>query len=247
MRADYFGMYKNSWLRLGVSNVVITSARPCRSNYAESRHRIQVEGPSVRLSGTCDWTIPQKDTLGVNVEVGASCTRTDEPRLVVDTLDPDDGETAHTFTFTPSATFDAWGLTKVNPGTLVVSGTFGQSGETRVEGGVLQIRGATAFTEAPLKVNGGELAFEPEAHLTLSQCVAFAGGSIRLFPGEDGSYDYWLGEPRIVVTAASVEGLPSVHAARGTYGAKVVDNQDGTFSVVVFPKPGLSIRLCLVK
>jgi len=63
-------------------------------------------------------------------------------------------------------------------------------------------------------VNGGELAFEPEAHLTL---------------------------------VTSVEGLPSVHAARGTYGAKVVDNQDGTFSVVVFPKPGLSIRLCLVK
>ena len=239
VRADYFGTYKNSWLRLGVSNVVITSARPCRSNYAESRHRIQVEGPAVRLSGTCDWTIPQRDTLGVSVEVGASCTRTDEPRLVVDTLDPDDGVTAHTFTFTPSATFDAWGITKVNPGTLVVSGTFGHSGETRVEGGVLQIRGATAFTAAPLRVNGGELAFEPAAQLMLSQGVAFAGGSIRLLPDEDGSYDYWLGGPRVVATAASVNRAPSVHSVRRMFGAKVAENPDGTFSVVIYPEHGL--------
>lgn len=63
----------------------------------------------------------------------------------------------------------------------------------------------------------------------------------------NGKYSHWQECPRVVAIAASVEGLPSVHAARGTYGAKVVDNQDGTFSVVVFPKPGLSIRLCLVK
>ena len=243
VRADYFGMYKNSWLRLGVSNVVITSARPCRSNYADSRHRIQVEGAPVRLTGTCDWTIPQKDSLGVNVEVGSSCERTDEPRLVVDTLDPDDGVTAHTFTFTPSATSDAWGLTKVNPGTLVVSGTFGHSGETRVEGGVLEIRGATAFTAAPLRVNGGELAFSPESRLTLSQGLEFAVGGIRLLPDEDGSYDYWLGSPRVVATAASVNRVPGVHSASRMFGAKVVENQDGTLSVVVFSKPSLSIHL----
>ena len=243
VRTDYFGIYQNAWMRLGVSNVVITSERPCRSNKAQDRHRLQVEGGAVRLTGTCDWTIPEKDTFGVNVEVGSASARTDEPRLIVDTLDPDDGETAHTFTFTPASTMDAWGLTKVNPGTLVVSGTYGHSGETRVEGGVLEIRGATVFSAAPLRATGGELAFSPDSLLTLPQGAVFDGGNVRLLPDGQGSYGYWLDGPRVVLTAASLEGRPRVRAARGKYYAKVVDNQDGTFSVVVSPDPGLIIEI----
>ncbi len=238
VRMDAFGMYKNSWLRFGVSNVVITSERPCRSNNAETRHRLQIEGSAVRLTGTCDWTIPKKDTFGVNVEVGSSRARTDGPRLVIDTLDPDDGVTAHTFTFMPTSTLDAWGLTKVNPGTLVISGSFDHSGETRLEGGVLAIRGATAFSAAPFRATGGELAFSPESQLTLSQGAVFDGGKIRLLPDERGSYDYWRAEARKVATAASIEGLPHVHSAGGWYRAEVVENPDGTASVVVSPDGG---------
>ena len=243
VRTDYFGIYQNAWMRLGVSNVVITSERPCRSNKAQDRHRLQVEGASVRLTGTCDWTIPKKDTFGVNVEVGSASARTGEPRLIVDTLDPDDGETAHTFTFTPASTMDAWGLTKVNPGTLVVSGTYGHSGETRVEGGVLEIRGATEFSAAPLRATGGELAFRSDSLLTLPQGAVFDGGNVRLLPDGQGSYGYWLDGPRVVLTAASVEGRPRVRSARGKYRVKVVENLGGTFSVVVSPDPGLIVGI----
>ena len=55
----------------------------------------------------------------------------------------------------------------------------------------------------------------------------------------DGSYDYWLGGPRVVATAASVNRAPSVHSVRRMFGAKVAENPDGTSSVVIYPEHGL--------
>jgi len=174
-----FAMFQNSWVRWGVSNLVITSGHPFRTNVAGvNRDRFQIEGDGVRLGTTADWTMPSHDQWNVPIEISTALVKTQTPRLVVDTLDPD-GVTPHTVTFAPNlADGTFWGITKEKAGTLVLDGNFQQTAETRVVGGELRLANNAQHVNAAITVAA-------EATLTLAGTatvanVTFDGGTLAL-------------------------------------------------------------------
>ncbi len=63
------GLKSRAWVRLGISNIVLTTERPFRANSPgdQNYYNILLAGDAIRLSSTCDWSIPAKDKYGNSI------------------------------------------------------------------------------------------------------------------------------------------------------------------------------------
>ncbi len=186
LRTGFAGVYENAWFRWGVSNVVWTTARPLRNNKASTKSAHSIDGESVtRFASTCDWIILPHDELGIPVEFLTEVHRGEEITLQIDTLDADDGVTAHTATLNVSPTLagdDAnaakWGIDKVNAGTLVLGGSYSYGRPTRVKGGALKLLDGVEFKTSEIQCAAGttlELAGAAQV-----PSVVFDGATLKL-------------------------------------------------------------------
>jgi len=111
IKTGSFGAYENSYQRLAISNIVLTSGRPFVSNRAKSRSYYFIGGASVRLTSLYDWTINSVDNLGIPFAFLTDTTREAHPKLILD----GPGNVALTIN---SADLAAFPLEKAGTGTL---------------------------------------------------------------------------------------------------------------------------------
>ena len=185
LRTTYLGSFMNSYTRLGISNIVFTSARPWRINRTKSQDRYHIVGDAVRIASLYDWTMPVRDEMGQPFYLYSETTYTPTPRLVLDTLDPDDGVTAHTFTLHPTYTDSVLAFDKVNPGTVILESDLASIQTSTVQGGTLKLAGGISIAKSALDVGPqGTLELMPaDGAFTQLGSVVFDGGTFRLPDG----------------------------------------------------------------
>ena len=166
--------YRNIWLAFGTRSLTFTTANPVTGIYKRDRSRFHSYRTPLVLRGTVDWTINNRDYTGQPIWMSAEVANVG---WCVDTLDPDDGVTAHTFTLRPEVFENSQTLTKINPGTLRIGGfSYTYTGATRVEGGSLVFLPGTSLTASPVTVMAdGTLGIEGSVSFT--KPVTFDGGT----------------------------------------------------------------------
>ena len=185
LRTTYLGSFMNSYTRLGISNIVFTSGRPWRINRTKSQDRFHIVGGSVRIASLYDWTMPVLDEMGQPYYLYGQTTYTETPRLILDTLDPDDGVTEHTFTLHPTYTDTILAIDKVNPGTEILESNLNSVKTGTVQGGTLKLAAGLSIANMALDVGTrGTLELSPaDGTTTHLGSVVFDGGTFRLPDG----------------------------------------------------------------
>ncbi len=182
-RAARLSWYANMWFTFGNGTLTFTSESPFTKTVTKDRSYFITYGNPVTVRGTVDWTMPFADYSGQQIQLPQTTVYRNAEHVqgwVVDTLDPDDGTTAHTFTMTPAKIEGAQFLTKVNPGVLRFGGrSYNYTGDTRLEGGTLELLPGTAFAGSSVSAKqGATLAMS--GTITFAKPVTFAGNTLRL-------------------------------------------------------------------
>lgn len=188
MSMGYIGYAVNAWPRLGVSNLVFTTARPFRSNTpsTKSYYGIFIGGQTVNISSTCGWTVPAKDHFGMPIYFvadtrdGTLCTR---PTVTFD--GPHDvlyAPTASAATLSNTAFTSPWDIEKTGTGTLTMKTAI--KGDIAVNGGTVKIS-AMPCEGATSASGDGRWAIDEALALTAGQRINGA-----FVPGGTLSYNF---------------------------------------------------------
>ena len=181
LRIGFQAQKQNSWLRLGVSNLVFTTERPFRSNSqsTKSYYGIFLAGDTINLSSTCDWYVPQRDMYNMPIYFvadtrnGTYCTRPtvtfDGPYNVVY------APTASSATMSGDVFTDPWDIVMAGTGTLTMKTP--TKGDIAVTNGTVKISALPC--EGTTSTSGdGKWAIDETLSLSVGQkiCGAFATG-----------------------------------------------------------------------
>ena len=193
----YMAQKQNSWLRLGVSNLVFTTERPFRSNSQSTKnyYGIFLAGDTINLSSTCDWYVPQRDMYNMPIYFVADaradqglCTR---PTVTFDgPYDVVYSPSASSATMSSDAFTLPWDIVKAGTGTLTMKTP--TKGDISVTNGTVKISALPC--EGTTSTSGdGKWAIDETLSLSVRQkiCGAFArGGTLSYDFGANGVGEY---------------------------------------------------------
>ena len=197
LRIGFQAQKQNSWLRLGVSNLVFTTERPFRSNSPSTKnyYGIFLAGEAINLSSTCDWYVPAKDQYGMPIYFVADaradqglCTR---PTVTFDgPYDVVYSPSASSATMSSDAFTFPWDIVKAGTGTLTMKTP--TKGDIAVTNGTVKISALPC--EGTTSTSGdGKWAIDETLSLSVRQkiCGAFAtGGTLHYDFGANGVGEY---------------------------------------------------------
>ena len=197
LRIGFQAQKQNSWLRLGVSNLVFTTERPFRSNSqsTKSYYGIFLAGDTINLSSTCDWYVPQRDMYNMPIYFVADaradqglCTR---PTVTFDgPYDVVYSPSASSATMCSSAFTSPWDIVKAGTGTLTIKTA--TKGDISVTNGIAKIS-ALPCAGTTSTSGDGKWAIDGTLSLTIAQVIsgAFApGGTLSYDFGANGTGEY---------------------------------------------------------
>ena len=182
LRIGFQAQRQNSWLRIGVSNLVFTTERPFRSNSPSTKnyYGIFLGGEAINLSSTCDWYVPAKDQYGMPIYFVAD-TRADQglctrPKVTFDgPYDVLYSPSASSATMSSTAFTSPWDIVKAGTGTLTIKTA--TKGDISVTNGIAKIS-ALPCAGTTSTSGDGKWAIDETLSLSVGQVVngAFAAG-----------------------------------------------------------------------
>ena len=197
LRIGFQAQKQNSWLRLGVSNLVFTTERPFRSNSQSTKnyYGIFLAGDTINLSSTSDWYVPQKDIYGMPIYFVAD-TRADQGLCTRPTVTFDGpydvlySPSASSATMSSTAFTSPWDIVKAGTGTLTIKTA--TKGDIVVTNGIVKIS-ALPCAGTTSTSGDGKWAIDGTLSLTIAQVIsgAFApGGTLSYDFGANGTGEY---------------------------------------------------------
>ena len=161
------GMKVRGWIRIGVSNLVFTTECPFRAyqNGGQNYHLIILANDTMKISSTCDWYVPEKDTFAQLVYFvadgrnGTLCTR---PRVTFDG--------PYDFVLSPSAYYWSgfsypWDINWAGTGTLTV--------KTPTKGDIAVADGRVKISALPCE---GETSTSGDGKWQIDETLALTAG-----------------------------------------------------------------------